>query len=326
MTKRQPGLLARSGVAHIFGALVIAGFFAVGAVFPYLLSDYAMQIGFRLMLYVVLAEAWNLLAGYCGLVSLGSASFVGIGAYVLVGLLSTTALPVGPAVLLGGAAGAVLAFIVSPAVFRMRGLYFTVGTLAMGEALRLFMVNAPWFGGATGLFLRIDWPSSYDLYLYALALMLLTEVILSVAAHSRLSILMRAVRDHEDAAAQVGVRTFRVKLFTFMAASFLMSTAGALQAYKLSAVEPYGMFGLQWSVDVLAMVIIGGMGLRYGPVLGAVLVVALGELLADYPELHVAITGIILIVLVRFAPKGLIGLAEGVGQWLAGRRSGAKPA
>jgi branched-chain amino acid transport system permease protein len=310
VTKQQPGLLARSGAAHILGALVIAGFFfAIGAVFPHLLSDYAMQIGFRIMLYVVLAEAWNLLAGYCGLVSLGSASFVGIGAYVLVGLLSTTAVPVGLAVVLGGVAGAVLAFIVSPAVFRM---------------MRLFMVNAPWFGGATGLFLRIDWPSSYALYLYALALLLLSEVVLSVAANSRLSILMRAVRDDEDAAAQVGVRTFRVKLFTFMAASFLMGAAGALQAYKLSAVEPYGMFGLQWSVDVLAMVIIGGMGLRYGPVFGAISVVALGELLADYPELHVAITGVILIVLVRFAPKGLIGLVERIGEWLADRRSGTK--
>ena len=309
----------------MLGAVAIVGLFAVGAAFPHLLSDYALQIGFRTMLYIVLAEAWNLLAGYCGLVSLGSASFVGIGAYVFVGLLNATTVPVGLAVAMGGTAGAALAAIVSPAVFRMRGLYFTVGTLALGEAMRLMMVNAPWFGGATGLFLRIDWPSSYALYLYALALLLAAEIVLSVAAHSRLSILMRAVRDDEDAASQVGVRTFRVKLFTFMMASFLMSAAGALQAYKLAAVEPYGMFGLQWSVDVLAMVIIGGMGLRYGPVIGALFVVALGELLADYPELHVAITGIILIVVVRFAPKGLVGLAGRASRVVGGKTSGARP-
>lgn len=317
----QGSLMERVGA--VLGVVVIVGIFAVGALFPHLLSDYAMQIGFRTMLYIVLAEAWNLLAGYCGLVSLGSASFIGIGAYVLVGLLNATGMPIGLAVVLGAGAGALLAALVSPAVFRMRGLYFTVGTLALGEAMRLMMVNAPWFGGATGLFLRVDWASSYALYLYALVLLLFTEIVLSVATHSRLSILMRAVRDDEDAAAQLGVRTYRVKLFTFMAASFLMGAVGALQAYKLAAIEPYGMFGLQWSVDVLAMVIIGGMGLRYGPIFGAILVVALGELLADYPELHVAITGLILIVLVRFAPKGLVGLAGQARAWFAGRSSGA---
>jgi branched-chain amino acid transport system permease protein len=118
------------------------------------------------------------------------------------------------------------------------------------------------------------------------------------------------VRDDEDAAAQVGVRTFRVKLGVFMLGSVLMSAGGALQAYKLGAIEPYGMFGLQWSIDVLAMVIIGGIGLRCGPIIGAVFVVVLAELLADYPELHVAITGLILIFVIRFAPKGLAGLAS----------------
>jgi branched-chain amino acid transport system permease protein len=284
--------------------------FAGAALVPNLLSDYALQIGFRLMLYIVLAEAWNLLAGYCGLVSLGSASFVGIGAYVLVGLLNAGKVPIPVALGLGGLAGAALAAIISPAVFRLRGLYFTVGTLALGEALRMLMVNVPWFGGATGLFLHVDWPSPRELYAYVFGLLIVTEVVMSIGTHSRLSILMRAVRDDEDAAAQVGVRAFRVKLGTFMVASFLMSAAGALQAYKLAAIEPYGMFGLQWSVDVLAMVIIGGMGLRLGPVVGAVFVILLAELLADYPELHVAITGLILILLIRFAPKGLTGLAD----------------
>jgi len=302
--------------------IVIAAVFVPGIALPNLLSDYELQIGFRIMLYIVLAEAWNLLAGYCGLVSLGSASFVGVGAYVLVGLLNHTGIPVPMAIGIAGLAGAALAAVVAPAVFRLRGLYFTVGTLALGEALRMLMINVPWFGGATGLFLHVDWPSSRELYIYVFGLLCVTEVTLSVGTRSRLSILMRAVRDDEDAAAQVGVRAFRVKLGTFMIASFVMSAAGALQAYKLAAVEPYGMFGLQWSVDVLAMVIIGGMGLRYGPVVGAVFVVLLAELLADYPELHVAITGLILIVLIRFAPKGLVGLLGRISSLLARRLAG----
>jgi len=159
-----------------------------------------------------------------------------------------------------------------------------------------------------------------------LGLLAVTECVLSLATQSRLSILMRAVRDDEDAAAQVGVRTFRVKLGVFMLGSFLMSAGGALQAYKLGAIEPYGMFGLQWSIDVLAMVIIGGIGLRCGPIIGAVFVVVLAELLADYPELHVAITGLILIVVIRFAPKGLAGLASKLVRIFEQRAAEGQPA
>lgn len=274
-----------------------------------LLSDYALEIGFRILLLVTLAEAWNLLAGYGGLVSLGTASFFGIGAYALTGLLNKTSVPLALALPLGGACAAVMALVVSCAVFRLRGLYFTVGTLALAEATRLFMINFNGLGGATGLFLAQDPPGLRVLYLIALALLAFTTALMTLATRSRFSILLRAVRDDEDAAAQIGVRPFRIKLIVFVVASFLMGTAGALQGLKLGAIEPYGMFGLQWTVNVLSIVIIGGQGLRAGPLVGAVFVVALGELLADYPAVHLALTGVILIVVIRFAPQGLVGLA-----------------
>lgn len=281
-----------------------------------LLGEYGLQIGFRLFVFMALAEAWNLLAGYAGLVSLGSAAFVGTGAYVLIGLMNKAGLPLAPAIALCGASAAGLAVLVSPAVFRMRGLYFTVGTLALSEALRLLMVNLPSFGGASGLFLDGDPLPSMELYLAACGLFLLAAVTMTAATQTRLSVILRAVRDDEDAAAQFGVRPFRVKLAAFTAASALMGMAGGLQGYKLATVEPYGMFGLTWSTDTLSIVIIGGIGLHLGPIVGTVFVIAFGELLADYPELHVAITGVILIVLIRFAPRGFCGLAAG----LAARR------
>lgn len=272
------------------------------------LSDYALEIGLRLLLLITLAEAWNLLAGYGGLVSLGTASFVGIGAYALIGLVNQLGAPLALAIPGAGLAAALLAFIVSPAVFRLRGLYFTVGTLALAEALRLFMVNYGGFGGATGLFLAGDPPGQRELYWIALAILAVTTLVMTPATNSRFSILLRTVRDDEDAAAQIGVRPFRIKLVAFVLASFLMGMAGALQGLKLGAVEPYGMFGMQWTVGVLSVVIIGGQGLRAGPAVGAVFVVALSELLADYPALHLAITGAILILVIRFAPQGLVGL------------------
>jgi branched-chain amino acid transport system permease protein len=308
-TMRAP----RSGLL----ALVLLVIFAALALLSGWAGDYALELGFRLLVLMTLAEAWNLLAGYGGLVSLGTASFVGLGAYVLVGLMNRGA-PLVFAWAAAGGAAALLALLVSRAVFRLRGLYFTVGTLALAEALRLFMVNYQPFGGAVGLFLNPDAPSLRGLFLLALGLFALATLLMQLATGSRYSILLRAVRDDEDAAAQVGVRAFRIKLLAFVLASVLMGLAGALQGLKLGAVEPYGMFGLQWTVNVLAIVVIGGQGQRLAALIGALFVVALGELLAAYPALHLAITGLILILVIRFAPQGLAGLLVRLWQRLRG--------
>ncbi len=283
------------------------------------MSDYALEIGFRLVLLVILAEAWNLLAGYGGLVSLGTASLVGIGAYAMTGLVNQTGAPLAIAIPAGGVAAMLLALAVSKAVFRLRGLYFTVGTLALAEAVRLFMVNYRGFGGATGLFLSVDPPGLRALFWISLAVLAFTTLVMEAATASRFSVFLRAVRDDEDAAAQMGVRPFRIKLCAFMLASFLMGLGGAVQGLKLGAVEPYGMFGIQWTVNVLSVVIIGGQGLRAGPVVGAVFIVALSELLADYPALHLAFTGLVLIAVIRFAPRGIAGWVLG---WWGSRRAG----
>lgn len=295
--------------ARMVAPLLLA---ALACAAPFL-SDYALEIGFRVVLLVTLAEAWNLLAGYGGLVSLGTASFVGVGAYAMTGLVNQAHAPLWLALPAGGVAAMLLALAVSKAVFRLRGLYFTVGTLALAEAVRLFMVNYRGFGGATGLFLSVDPPGLRDLFWIALGILAVATLAMEAATRSRFSILLRAVRDDEDAAAQIGVRPFRIKLLAFMLASFLMGFGGAAQGLKLGAIEPYGMFGLQWTVNVLSIVIIGGQGLRAGPVVGAAFVVLLSELLADYPALHLAITGLILIAVIRFAPRGLVG-------WVLDRR------
>jgi branched-chain amino acid transport system permease protein len=157
----------------------------------------------------------------------------------------------------------------------------------------------------------------HALFLLAVGLAALTTLLMSCITGSRLSILLRAVRDDEDAAQQMGVRPFRIKLLAFLIASFLMGLGGALQGLKLGAVEPYGTFGMQWTVNVLSIVIIGGQGLRAGPLVGAIFVVALGELLADYPAVHLLLTGLILILVIRYAPKGLMGLGQvWVSRWL----------
>ena len=286
---------------------------------PAFVGEYGLQLGFRTLIYLTLAEGWNLMAGSAGLVSLGTSCFVGLGAYVAYGLLNGLDLPLPAALVVCALSGAALAALVSPALFRLRGLYFTVGTLALAELLRLIMINVSAFGGATGIFLKNDPPALPVLFRYALAVAAIAALAVTLCVRTRASVILRSVRDDEDAAAQMGVRPFRVKLAAFMLASALAAMAGAVQAVKLGAIEPYGMFGLQWSIDVLTMVIIGGVGARLGPLVGALFVIALGEALADYPEAHIAIAGVILIVLIRFAPRGIVGLAAASGQAVRGR-------
>lgn len=294
-----------AGLAEV-GIIILA--FTLLWFAPLFLGDYWQQIGFRTLIYLTLAEGWNLMAGSTGLVSLGTSCFVGLGGYVAFGLLNGFELPLPLTLFVCALAGAALATVVSPALFRLRGLYFTVGTLALAELLRLIMINVPSFGGASGIFLKTDPPELPILFRVALSVALIASLAVTACARTRASVIMRSVRDDEDAAAQMGVRAFRVKLAAFALASGLAAIAGAVQAVKLGAIEPYGMFGLQWSIDALTIVIIGGVGLRLGPLVGAVFVIALGETLADYPEAHIAIAGVILIVLIRFAPKGAVGL------------------
>lgn len=303
-------ITARPGSVHpaVRVALPVA---AVVALFllPYAAGAYAQQVGYKVLQYAALASAWNLLAGYGGMVSLGTAAFVGIGAYTVADLGDRSGLPFMVLLPLAGIAAAVFAVVVSPALFRLRGLYFTIGTLALAEALRILMVNVSLFGGATGIVLQTQTPPTYVLYWLALAVAVVSTLAVAGVLASPASLSLRAVRDDEDVAKEMGVVTFRTKLWAFALAAFLMGLVGGVQALNLGAVEPYGSFGMTWTIDTVAVAIIGGLATRAGPWAGALFIVVLGELLRDYPEAHIAITGLVLLLVIRFARRGLWGSA-----------------
>ena len=157
-------------------------------VYPFLASTYLLQIGFQILLYVAIGEAWNLIAGYGGMVSLGSAAFIGTGAYTLAELTGH-GFPLVAAVVAGGAIAAVFAAAISPAMFRLRGVYFSVATLALAEALLLLISTISTFGGTTGLLLRGAVPSYLGLYWWGLGCAALSTAIvvwlLRIACRSR---------------------------------------------------------------------------------------------------------------------------------------------
>ena len=275
---------------------------------PFALGPYWQQLGLRAFQLLTLAIAWNLLAGYCGQMSLGTGAFVGLGAYACALGGNQLGAPIVAQLALAAVAAGGFAALASVALFRLRGLYFTVGTLALAEALRILMVNLRTFGGASGIVLQAATLAFHQLYWLALTIAALAVLLAELLLRSPLSLSLRAVRDDEDVALQMGVRSFRVKLGVFVLAALLMGLAGGLQALKLGVIEPYGAFGMSWTIDTVAIVIIGGMGTRIGPLLGTLVYVALGEALRNLPELHGAVAGVFLLLAIRFAPRGLWSL------------------
>lgn len=289
------------------GLLVLLVVAIAAAMLPLVAGPYYQQLGYQLFQLVALATAWNLLAGYTGLASLGSGAFVGLGIYtsVLVSNGQGWALPL--LLIAGGGVAAVFAVLVSPALFRLRGLYFTVATLALAEALRILAVNSSTFKGASAILLEASSPEFYHLYWTVLAIAVLSTLVIGVVLRTPASLSLRSIRDDEDVAQEMGVRAFRTKLWAFALSACIMGMVGALQTFRVGAVEPYSSFGLSWTVQILTVAIVGGLGTQTGPWLGAFFVVVVNQLLRDVPEVQALVNGVVIIVVVRFAPRGIWG-------------------
>ncbi len=304
------------------GGLFLVALAVVLAFLPNYASDYDTVVGYEVLQLAALAQAFNLLAGYGGLVSLASAAFVGIGEYMTTWMIIHAGTPLIPAMLIGGCLGALFAALMSVPMFRFRGLYFAIGTLVLGEALLQFMINFNGLGGNAGLTLTNNAPTDGQLYQLTLALTVLATVTLVLVRRLRLGSALLAIRDNEEVAREVGVPTFRAKLWAFVLSGMLMAIVGGLQADKLGHIDPSGAFSLQWTIDIVNAAIIGGLGTVLGPIIGALFIVEFGIKLANYPELHVAMTGLLLILVIRFAPRGIWGSLVG---FLQGRWSDLRP-
>ena len=258
-----------------------------------------------ILLSIVLAQSWNILAGYAGQVNLGHAAFFGLGALVartlwIKGVSIAIAIPAGALV------ATAFAMTIGVAAFRLRGAYFAIGTLALGEILRSTVNNVlPEIStlpvGAIG---------GYRLaqrYYIALALAALSVVAVAWVAGSRLGLGMQAIRDDEEAAEASGVGAVRLKLTALALSTGLAGLAGGLFAYYHISYYPSHPFGPHWTFDAVLMTFIGGVGTLQGPVLGAILYVVLKEYLAvRWVDLHLLIFGALFIAIVLVLPGGLV--------------------
>jgi branched-chain amino acid transport system permease protein len=267
--------------------------------------DDTLNLIFLILLSVTLAQSWNIIAGYAGQVNLGHAAFFGLGA-----LVTRTLWIGGTPVLVAMAAGALVAMgfalAIGAVAFRLRGAYFAIGTLALGEILRITVGNI--FGEISTL--PAATIAAYRLtlrYYLALALAALAVVVGAALATSRLGLGITAIREDEDAAEASGVSALGLKLTALVTSTALAALAGGLFAYYHISYYPQHPFSPHWTFDALLITYIGGVGTLHGPVLGAVFYVFLEEYLAiRWVDLHLFIFGALFIVIVLLLPGGLV--------------------
>jgi len=279
---------------------------ALLAVLPLVVRrDDVLNFLFLVLLSITLAQSWNIVAGYAGQVNLGHAAFFGLGA-----LTTRTLWSAGTPVLAGMAAGAVVAalfaLLIGAAAFRLRGAYFAIGTLALGEILRITVGNVL----AEVSTLPLTTIAGYRLAnRYYLALGLAAVAVLAVAAlgSSRLGLGMQAIREDEDAAEASGVGALKLKLLALVLSTALAGLAGGLFAYYHISYYPAHPFSPHWTFDSLLITFIGGVGTVHGPVLGALLYVFLREYLAiRWVDFHLLIFGALFVAIVLLLPGGLV--------------------
>ncbi|TMQ17563.1 MAG: branched-chain amino acid ABC transporter permease [Deltaproteobacteria bacterium] len=285
---------------------------AVLAVLPALvLSDYAHDQLTESYLMIACVLAWNWMGGFVGQISFGHAAMFGLGGFVAARLILHVHLPA-PVAWLGGAIAAGVFALGAHPTLRLRGPYFSIATIGVGEVSRhVFTYWERFTGGATGLSLPIDVDFRYQLYWWTLGLAAAVAVASLAIRHSSFGLRLLAIKADVDAAADVGVSATLYQDVIFALSGAAVGLAGAMHASYQSDIEPSDMFGFDRSITFVLLAVIGGVGTSLGPALGAVVFVLVRSyLLQSFPTLHLGLYGVLLIAIILFEPLGLTGLGR----------------
>lgn len=309
-------------------ALIVAGAFApmIFAGQPYVL--YVLTLA---LCYAIPAIGMNLLFGYTGLISLGHMGFAGVGAYTTVLLMKEAGLPFVPALLAGAGATGLLGLLVGIPCLRLRSHFFIIVTLAVGMILYTLFNNLDALtGGAEGLpgiprpdgfsigGFEVEFRSLTGYYLLTFTVTVLVFALQYLLVRSDFGRSLSSVRQDETLAAARGVDVFSHKLFVFAVSAAIAGVGGAMKVLFLRAAAPLS-FELQESINLMMMVVLGGAGYLIGPIIGAITFVALPEFLRIAAELRFIFFGFVLLILARFAPRGISGVAEALYRRISNR-------
>ena len=301
---------------------------AVG-VYPILMdSDASREVVFTMLLSIALASSLNIILGYTGYVSFGHIVFFGLGGYTGLYLLHAWNVSLWLALVAGGLASGLLAFLLGKAILRLRGGYFALATIGVNEAVRAFIVNFAPFGGPVGISLNFRIYKDYGgagqalwmIYYLLLALTLLAIVLSYRVKNSKFGLGLFAIRENEDAAEVMGVVTPNAKTWAYVLSAIIPGMVGVLFYFKNGNIEPGDAFRLNFSIELLVMVMLGGFGTVTGPILGAAGYQRLRGILLTTPVLkdfQLVVAGVLLLIIILFIPAGAVG-------WLRRRFPGAR--
>jgi branched-chain amino acid transport system permease protein len=314
--------------ATFFFALAGIGLVAILVLLPFFTGRGLVQDLIFVFYMLALAQLWNLLAGYAGLVSVGQQAFVGLGGYMLFALTVYGGLDALLAIILAGVIAFLLAFPTALVVFRLRGAYFAIGTWVVAEVYRLVFAQVKPLGGGTGTSLPVGVTNgafgidflrevfglrtalARDMVMYwtALALAVGTILVVYFLLRSRRGLGLSAIRDSEVAAESVGVDSFRTKLWVYVLTAGITGMVGALIYLQTARISPDAGFSvLQWTAYVIFIVVIGGIGTIEGPIVGVLIFYLLQSYLAGFGTWYLILLGALAIVVMLFAPRGIWG-------------------
>ncbi len=311
-------VFALAGVVVLVTLIVLPGFASRSVVQDLVFIFYMLT----------LAQFWNLLAGYAGLVSVGQQTFVGLGGYLLFALTVMAGLDPLLAILLAGAIAAILAIPTALVVFRLQGAYFAIGTWVMAEVYRLVFAQVKELGGGTGTslppsvtnsivgldrirqVLDLRTPAARDVLTYWIALAIAAGSALAIylVLRSRRGLALAAIRDATSAAQSVGIDIFRAKLWIYVFAAAGTGMVGALIYLQKARISPDAAFSVvDWTADVIFIVVIGGIGTLEGPIVGVLIFYLMQTYLARFGSWYLILLGALAITTMLFAPKGIWG-------------------
>jgi branched-chain amino acid transport system permease protein len=297
-----------SRVAAAGAALAVAA----GVSLPWWSDAGTMRLLVEFFCFLVMAQMWNLLAGYGGLVSIGQQAYLGLGGYLLFALANHAGLNPFLCVPLAGIFAALVALPTAKLVFRLRGGYFAIGTWAVAEVFRLLLANVSMFGGGSGQSLRamaaIPRATREPLaYWFALAAAISAVAVVYGLLRSRHGLALTAIRDSETAAASQGIDVAFTQYWVYVVSAAGFGVVGALYYMNILRISPNAAFDVNWTAYVIFIVVIGGIGTIEGPIVGTILFFVLRETLSDFGAWYLIALGAIAVGVMLYFPGGIWG-------------------
>jgi branched-chain amino acid transport system permease protein len=299
-----------------FIALILL-FLVMPWIFP---APFFLHLMIMVLMWTVLGAAWNILGGFAGQVSFGHATFLGVGAYTTMILYLQLGIAPWFGIIAGGVGAALIALPIGFICFRLRGPYFALSTLAVAEIVRLVALN--WeslTAGPVGLLITtlpkvslmgspVNWESKTPFYYIAVVIALAAVLATAVMSRTRMGAYLLAIREDIDSAEAIGINTVQVRVAALSLSAFLAGVAGGFYAMYLRYIDPDAVFAISLSVEMVFIAVVGGLNTVFGPLIGAIFLVTLGETFREHFLVgHLIFYGVFMMIAIRYMPEGIWG-------------------